>query len=198
MVIELFDRYAHLFEKNGFHLFLVGGSTRDYLLDLPIVDYDFATDATPEEMAKFLPEANLTFSRYGAVSIKPCVFTTLRIEGHYDDYRHPSFIKYVNDPKLDYVRRDFTINAIYLTSKYEILDFCDGVKDLHERVLRFIGNPETRVKEDPLRILRGERFARKYGLRIENDTYLAMNKYRILLNKINPQKIEEEMRKQKK
>lgn len=198
MRIELFDHYAKLFQAHGFRLYLVGGSTRDYLLGLPLTDFDFATDATPDEMMKFVPDANSVFARFGAIKVGHCVFTTFREENDYSDYRHPSFIKYVKTPQEDYIRRDFTINAIYLDQNYSILDYCNGVSDLNNRTLKFIGNPSKRVVEDPLRILRGERFAKKYGLSIENNTIMAMQKYRYLLKNLNQQKIDEELRKQKK
>lgn len=198
MSVELFDQYSKLFREHGFRLYLVGGSTRDYLLELPLVDFDFATDATPDEMMRFLPDANDVFARFGAIKLGHCVFTTFREEKDYADYRHPSFINYVKTPREDYVRRDFTINAIYLDENYNIVDYCGGVVDLKNRILKFIGNPSKRVTEDPLRILRGERFAKKYGLSVENNTMQAMKKYRYLLKNLNQQKIDEELRKQKK
>ena len=195
-----FSSLAKLFNKNGFRLYMVGGTTRDYLLDLDILDYDFATDATPDEMKVFLPEANYTFAKFGTVRVKDddikVDITTFRVEGKYDDRRHPSTIEFVKSIKEDYVRRDFTINAIYIDENYNVIDPCDGIDDLENRIIRFIGNPVKRIKEDPLRILRADRFAKKLNFKIEEKTKKAMQKYHYLLDELNPNKIIEELKKQ--
>ena len=175
---------------------MIGGTSRDFLLNREVLDYDFVTDATPEDMKKFLDNANYHFEKFGTVRIKKdgkhVDITTLRKESGYIDQRHPSKITFTKNLKEDYVRRDFTINAIYIDEKYEIIDFCGGISDLKNKIIRFIGDPETRIEEDPLRILRGERFAYKLGFDIEDKTFEAMNKYRDLLNNLNPEKIKEE------
>ena len=151
------------------------------------------------DMKKFLPEANYHFEKYGSVRIKVdgvhVDITTLRMEEGYSDYRHPSKITYVKEIEKDYVRRDFTINAIYLDEKLNVIDPANGVVDLKNKVIRFIGDPEKRIKEDPLRILRAERFAKKLNFVIEPKSLEATKKYRDLLAKINPEKIKEEIRK---
>ena len=196
---EIFLKLAKLFNDNGFRLYMIGGTTRDYLLKKEVFDYDFVSDATPEEMKKFLLDANFTFAKFGSVKVKVdgvhVDITTLREEGEYLDYRHPSKITYVRDIEKDYVRRDFTINAIYMDEKFNIIDPSNGVEDLNNKVIRFIGDPETRIKEDPLRILRAERFETKLNFIIEDKSLMAIKKYRYLLDKINPEKIKEEMRK---
>jgi tRNA nucleotidyltransferase (CCA-adding enzyme) len=194
--IPLFDELAALFAEKGFRLYMIGGASRDYLLDMPINDFDFVSDATPDDMKQILPEADYTFSKYGSVHFMEAGInvdiTTLRIEGKYLDMRHPSFIKYVKDIKQDYVRRDFTINAIYIDTYYKIHDFCSGINDLNNHIIRFIGDPIIRVQEDPLRILRAERFAKRYDFTIERDTSNAMEKYRYLIDKLQKCKVNEE------
>ena len=194
-----FTSLATLFNKHGFRLYMVGGTTRDYLLDLDILDYDFATDATPDEMKVFLPDANYSFEKFGTVRVKDgevkVDITTFREEGKYLDYRHPSSIKFVKTIKEDYVRRDFTINAIYIDEKFNVIDPCDGIDDLENRIIRFIGNPVKRIKEDPLRILRADRFAKKLNFKIDEKTKKAMMKYHYLLDELNPKKIIEELQK---
>ena len=196
---EIFIKLAELFNSNGYRLYMIGGTTRDYLLGKEVFDYDFVSDATPEEMKSFLKDANYTFAKFGSVKVKVdgvhVDITTLRQEGEYLDYRHPSKITYVKEIEKDYVRRDFTINAIYMDEKFNVIDPSNGVEDLNNKLIRFIGDPEKRIKEDPLRILRAERFAQKLNFVIEEKSLAAIEKYRYLLDKINPEKIKEELRK---
>jgi len=197
----IFASLAQLFRKHGFSLFMIGGTSRDFLLNREVLDYDFATDATPEEMKNFLIDADFTFAKYGTIRFR-CAeenvdIVTLREEGEYLDYRHPESITYVRDIKKDYVRRDFTINAIYIDCDFVIYDFAGGLKDLKDGIIRLIGEPEKRIREDPLRILRAERFADKLHFAIEDKTRAAMEKFRYLLAKVNPDKIREEENKRK-
>lgn len=200
---EIFLKLAKLFNDNGYRLFMIGGTTRDYLLSLDVYDYDFVSDATPEEMKTFLKDGNYTFAKYGSVRLKidgiHIDITTLRVEGEYLDYRHPSYVKYVRTINEDYVRRDFTINAIYIDEQMNVIDPTNlGIKDLENKIIRFIGEPEKRIKEDPLRIIRAERFVKKLNFIIEEKSRLAIEKNRHLLDEINPEKIKEEIRKMNK
>ena len=196
---EIFTKLAKLFNDNGYRLFMIGGTTRDYLLNKEVYDYDFVSDATPEEMSKFLLDANYHFAKFGSVRTKVdgihVDITTLRVEGEYLDSRHPSKIEYVKEIEKDYVRRDFTINAIYMDENFQIIDPSNGTKDLKKGIIRFIGDPTKRIKEDPLRILRAERFAKKLNFVIEPKSLEAIENNRQLLAKINPDKIKEEERK---
>ena len=196
---ELFKFLDKVFKENGFSIFEVGGSVRDELLGLEVFDFDFATDATPEEMIKFLPDANDTFAKYGCIKYKGehgrAEITTFRIEESYDDFRHPNKICFVKSLNEDYKRRDLTINAIYKDINGKIYDPSRGVEDLKNKTIRFIGDPDTRIKEDPLRILRAKRFASKLGFEIESESAKAMEKLAYLLEKLNPEKIKEEERK---
>ena len=196
---EIFTKLAKLFNDNGYRLFMIGGTTRDYLLNKEVYDYDFVSDATPEEMSKFLLDANYHFAKFGSVRTKVdgihVDITTLRVEGEYLDSRHPSKIEYVKEIEKDYVRRDFTINAIYMDENFKIIDPSNGTKDLKKGIIRFIGDPTKRIKEDPLRILRAERFAKKLNFVIEPKSLEAIENNRQLLAKINPDKIKEEERK---
>ena len=199
MNLNIFKKLANLFNENGFSLFIIGGTSRDYLLGLEVLDYDFVSDATPEDMKKFLPDANYHFEKYGSVKVKVdgvhVDITTFRKEEGYLDYRHPSKITYVKTIEEDYIRRDFTINAIYIDKDMQVIDPSGGLNDLKNKTIRFIGDPETRIKEDPLRILRAERFKEKLNFKIEEESLEAINKYRYLLDKLNPEKIKEELRK---
>ena len=198
---ELFNFLNKTFKENGFLIFEVGGSVRDEILGLEVYDFDFATNATPEEMTKFLPDAIDTFAKYGCIKYKGehgrAEITTFRVEEKYDDFRHPAKIRFVKSLEADYLRRDFTINAIYKDIDGKIYDPAGGVEDIKNKLIRFIGEPEKRIKEDPLRILRAKRFAAKLGFEIEYETAKAMEKLSYLLEKLNPDKIKEEERKSK-
>lgn len=189
-----------LFEENGFSLYLVGGTVRDYLLNFPLDDMDVVTDATPEDIKKFLPDASFTFARFGSVSYKTNKkvkfdITTLREEKGYEDGRHPDKIHFVKDLSVDVKRRDFTVNALYMNSKFEVIDYVDGEKDLSNHILRMVGNPELRIKEDPLRIIRALRFSIDYKLSIDKELDLAIRNNISLLEKLNIEKIHQDIRK---
>ena len=198
--LNAFISLADLFDKHGYKLYLVGGTVRDYLLDLPLTDMDAVTDATPIEIIKFLPTADTTFAHLGSLKYKDengvkFDITTLREESGYLDSRHPSKVIFVDDPKDDYQRRDFTVNAMYMDKDLKIYDFCGGQQDLKNRILRMVGNPDQRLKEDPLRILRAIRFHLMYNLKIENSLMEAMRDRFYLLKNLNDAKIESEMSK---
>lgn len=195
----LFLPLQKLYASRGYSLYIVGGTARDLLLGRPFSDRDYVTDATPEEERAFLPAADYTYERYGSIKLKigseEIDITTFRKEEGYQDFRHPGKVTFVKTPKEDYVRRDFTINALYLDYEGKVLDYCGGLADLRNKIIRFVGDPEKRVQEDPLRILRAERFACLLAFTIEKNSQAAIDKYRYLLAELNPAKIKEEERK---
>ncbi len=196
---ELFKYLDKEFRKNGFLIFEVGGSVRDELLGLDVFDYDFATNAKPEEIVKFLPNVNDTFAKFGCIKCKGefgrAEITTFRVEEDYVDFRHPKSIKFVDSLEEDYKRRDFTINAIYKDINGKYYDPSNGIEDLNNKIIRFIGDPAKRVQQEPLRILRAKRFALKLGFTIEHNTQKAIDEFSYLLDKLNPDKIKEEEKK---
>ena len=198
--IEEFQILAKTFKQNGFHLYLVGGTVRDYLLNIDLNDMDAVSDATPSEIKKFLPNVDDTFARLGSLKYKSPSnikfdITTLREESGYLDSRHPSNIKFVKDLSKDFLRRDFTINALYMDDNLNVIDYCSGQIDLANRLLRMIGDPSIRLKEDPLRILRAIRFAISFNLDIEESLYKAMQDNFHLLSQITDAKIRSELNK---
>ena len=198
--LDSFKRLAQLFKDHGYNLYLVGGSVRDYLLNLDINDLDVCTDATPDDIKSFYnEEASYTFSYMGAVTLRfeglRFDLTTLREEGGYDDYRHPSYIKFVKDLSIDVKRRDFTINALYLTSDLKVLDYVDGVNDLNNKLIRMIGDPNKRINEDPLRIIRAIRFSLDYGFKIDDRLETEIRNNIHLLDELNIEKIKQEIKK---
>lgn len=197
--IEKYQNLSKLFQQHGFQLFLVGGTVRDYLLKRELTDMDAVTDATPEDMKNFLIDADFTFMKFGSIKYHflglKFDITTLREENGYFDSRHPEKIRFVKDLSVDVKRRDFTINGLYLNDKIEVIDFVGGTLDLNNHLLRCIGDPDIRIKEDPLRIIRALRFMIDFDLSLDESLKTAINDNILLLNKINPLKIKEDIKK---
>ena len=196
--IKEFQQLAQLFKSHGFNLFLTGGTVRDYLLNKELMDMDAVTDATPFEVISFLSNVDTTFAHLGSLKYKnengiKFDITTLREESSYLDSRHPSKITFVKDLKIDYLRRDFTINAMYMDAELNVIDYSSGQKDLSNHILRMVGDPDTRLKEDPLRILRAIRFALMFNLVIEPSLFEAMRDRFYLLSNITDAKIRSEI-----
>jgi len=200
-VTNIFLKLAKLFKQNGFELYLVGGSARDYILGRDTEDLDLATDALVEDMLKIIPQTynvRTPFKKYGNIKISfdsiQVDITTLREESDYDDSRHPSKITFVKELEKDSNRRDFTINALYLDSTLKsIFDYHDGVDDLVSFRIKMIGDPKTRIKEDPLRIIRALRFALKLNFTIEPELDEILRSSITLLKKLTPQKVDDEI-----
>lgn len=198
--INEFKQLAALFNKYGYRLYLVGGTVRDYLLNKPLDDMDAVSGAKPDEIISFLPNVDKTFARLGSLKYKSpngikFDITTLRQESGYLDSRHPSEIVFVKDLKIDYQRRDFTVNAMYLDEELKVIDYADGQKDLQNKLLKMVGNPDIRLKEDPLRILRAIRFALVLDFKIDDDLLKAMKENFNLLRNITDAKIRSELNK---
>lgn len=198
MTLDYFFEIANIFEKNGFSLFLTGGSVRDFLLYGKFDDMDLVTNANLKEMQVFLnfkSEYEKFQSGKFIYKNKEIDITTLRKEEEYNDFRHPKNIIFVNSPKEEYLRRDFTINALYMNKDGKILDYCHGQKDLNIGLIKMIGNPIKRFKEDPLRILRALRFAYILKFKIDPLIVEAIKKNKHLIKHLNYQKVIEELNK---
>lgn len=194
-VLELFK----IFDKNGFQLFIVGGVVRDLLLGREITDWDFTTDATPEEILKLLPEG-FSNNKFGTVGLNTSVgileITTMRKEGEYSDNRHPNEVSWTKKIEEDLRRRDFTINAMALElkkNKFVIIDNFNGKKDLNDKLIRAVGNPDKRFKEDALRLMRAIRFATQLAFDIEEKTFEAIKETAPLLDKISWERKRDEL-----
>jgi tRNA nucleotidyltransferase/poly(A) polymerase len=186
--------------KNPFYF--VGGTVRDELLNRPYTDIDISTPYLPSELAQYLKDEesfSLAFARFGTLSFRlgenEVTFTTMRKEGEYTDHRHPKKIEFVKDPADDALRRDFTVNAMYLSPELVLLDPLSGKKDLDSKVLRMVGDPMIRLKEDPLRILRAYRFQEELGFSFDPELEDALNREFPLLKEIRKEKIEMELAK---
>lgn len=199
---DLFGIYLKLnevFVSNGFSLYIVGGAVRNYILGLDVDDIDICGNALIEDIEKFNLDIDVTFKKYGCVKIKfdNIVFdyTSLRSEKKYLDYRHPDEITFVSDIHQDFLRRDFTINGLYIDKNKKVIDFSCGIDDLKYHLIRMIGNPDKRLVEDPLRILRAVRFSLVYDFDIEESLYFAILKNSYLLDNLNKEKIKQEINK---
>jgi tRNA nucleotidyltransferase (CCA-adding enzyme) len=199
MNLNPFLTLAKKFQQHGFQVWMVGGTSRDYLLGLPLEDFDLTTDALPSAMQHIIPDANFRFAHYGTVQLIEDNYkidiTTLRQESLYKDKRHPQSISFVKEPVLDYLRRDLTINAIYIDVQLKVIDFVNGKGDLDNKTLRMIGDPYLRLQEDPLRILRVIRFQHRFGFKQDLLLAKALNQSIPLLDYLNPQKVRQEIKK---
>jgi len=178
--------------------YFVGGCVRDILLGLAPEDYDISTSCRPKEVLKIFPNSDRIGIRYGVIGIKSgqgykFQIATFRRDDTQSDGRRPKRI-FFSDLTGDSARRDFTINAIYLDPiNQELADPQHGVSDLEQRVLRIIGNPIRRLREDYLRILRAIRFASRFNLEIEKKSFEAIKKATPLVGKISPDRILDEL-----
>ena len=183
----------------GFPAYAVGGCVRDTQLGLPVHDYDLCTSATPDQIAEVFSQFPLVRigEKHGTIGviIDGTVYeiTTFRTEGDYNDNRHPSWVSFVDDLEQDLARRDFTINAMAYSPVSGLQDPWHGTTDLKKKILRAVGEPEQRFKEDALRILRGVRFAIRYDLTPDAKTKKAMLAQAPLMSKLARERVFDEL-----
>lgn len=196
---EIYNIY-NKFLKAGFAVFLVGGVVRDIFLKRPLNDWDLTTDATPEEILRTFPEGFYE-NIFGTVGIKIetgiVEVTTMRKEGKYKDLRHPIEVAWTKNIEEDLARRDFTINAMALEindrAKPIIIDIFNGQSDLKEKLIRAVGNPDTRFTEDALRLIRAIRFSAQLNFEIEEKTLESIKRNSALIKNISWERIRDEL-----
>lgn len=177
---ENIQNCINLLENAGFAAYAVGGCVRDACLGLTPHDYDLCTSALPQETEAVFRAYRLVLAgeKHGTVTVitdgGPVEITTFRTEGGYRDNRHPDWVEFLSDIEGDLARRDFTVNAMAYSPKRGFADPFGGRADLENHILRAVGDPVTRFREDSLRILRGVRFAARFGLTPEENTLNAM------------------------
>ncbi|MHA2250423.1 MAG: CCA tRNA nucleotidyltransferase [Candidatus Kariarchaeaceae archaeon] len=189
-------------ENKGHSVFIVGGSIRDFLNNQTSKDFDLATSATPAEIKKvFSANKILDYGeKHGTISIlrkgKVYEITTFREEEGYSDGRRPDKVTFVKDLKSDLSRRDFTINALAADKEGKIVDYFEGLSDFQNKLIRAVGNPTSRIKEDSLRMLRAIRFSTRLGFSIEKSTMQAIkeNSHLIIQHKISGERIITELK----
>lgn len=183
--------------ENGFDSYVVGGCVRDFLLGKPVSDTDIATSALPIETEKILRSKHIkvieTGIKHGTVTAvidkTPYEITTFRTDGEYMDSRRPESVEFVRDIKEDLKRRDFTVNAMAYNESAGLIDLFGGRRDLENKVIRAVGDPDKRFKEDALRIMRALRFSAVLGFEIEENTKKALFENRFLLKNIAAERI---------
>ena len=195
----------NIFDREWTPIYLVGGCVRDMLLGATPKDYDFTVETTPENIENILRLYHIPFNamsaKYGTIVARigneEYEITSTRKEADYVDNRHPEEVIFGVSIEEDLKRRDFTINAMAMDSKGNIIDSFDGNKcfDLENHLIKTVGNPETRFKEDPLRIMRALRFSITKGFQLDAATQKAMVDCKDMLNNISKERITAELRK---
>ncbi len=187
------------FDKKGFEIYIVGGAVRDIITGRITNDWDFTTNATPEEILEIVP-GGLYNNEFGTVFTpnpedgeRPHEITTFRKEEGYEDYRHPNKITWGKTLEEDLSRRDFTINALALNHNLKLIDLYQGEKDLKNKMIKAVRDPNERFSEDALRMMRAIRIASELGFSIEEKTFDAIKKNSKLINKIAKERVKEEL-----
>lgn len=186
------------FQDNNFEIYIVGGAVRDLLMGRQVNDWDFTTNATPEEILKILPDGFYD-NVFGTVGLSiegydnPFEITTYRTEQGYTDARHPDKVIWGKTLSDDVSRRDFTINALALDLNLKIVDLFNGQKDIDAKIIRAVGDANQRFSEDALRMMRAVRIATELGFKIEENTFDAIKKNASLIQKIANERIKEEL-----
>lgn len=187
----------------GFSAYVVGGCVRDYFLGNQTSDTDITTSAKPYEVEKILADKNIkvveTGLKHGTVTAvidkTPLEITTFRADGEYRDSRHPQNVEFVADIEQDLKRRDFTVNAMAYNDERGLVDLFGGREDIENRIIRTVGEPDARFKEDALRIMRALRFSSVLGFEIEEKTKKSIFDNMYLLENISAERIFSELSK---
>ena len=191
------DRIITILQNHGYEAYAVGGCVRDSVLGRVPEDWDITTSAAPEETKALFSKTFDTGIEHGTVTVlmggEGFEVTTYRIDGEYEDGRHPKEVTFTRNLKEDLQRRDFTINAMAYNEKDGLVDVFGGIRDLRANVIRCVGNAMERFSEDALRILRGIRFAAQLGFEMEDETKRAMGELAPALGKISAERIQAEL-----
>lgn len=184
-------------QEHGYGAYAVGGCVRDSLLGREPGDWDITTSASPDETKKLFARTVDTGIEHGTVTVllgkEGFEVTTYRIDGKYEDSRHPTEVIFTRNLREDLLRRDFTINAMAYNDTEGIVDIFGGMDDLKRKIIRCVGNARERFGEDALRIMRGVRFAAQLGFSLEKETKEAMTELAPTLEKISAERIQTEL-----
>lgn len=185
--------------ENGYEAYAVGGCVRDSILGRVPGDWDITTSALPMQVKGLFCRTVDTGIQHGTVTVmlgrNGYEVTTYRIDGKYEDSRHPESVEFTPKLEEDLKRRDFTINAMAYNDEHGIVDIFDGVGDLQRKIIRCVGNAHDRFDEDALRILRAVRFSAQLGFGIEENTARAAKELAVNLKKISSERIHMEFNK---
>lgn len=193
------EKILQKLNEGGFEAYIVGGCVRDCLLKRVPQDWDITTSAEPGDVKKLFSKTYDTGLQHGTVTVvwegSHYEVTTYRIEGEYDDCRHPNTVLFTKNLKQDLQRRDFTVNAMAYHPQKGLQDPFLGQQDLQKKIIRGVGNPKERFEEDALRMLRALRFSAQLGFDIEEQTYLALQQQKSNLRHISAERIQQELEK---
>ena len=193
------DTAINLLQSAGFEAYAVGGCVRDSLLGKTPNDWDITTSAKPEDMKSVFADFRCidTGIKHGTVTVvidgEPLEITTFRLDGEYEDNRHPKSVTFTSNLGADLGRRDFTVNAMAYSKMTGTVDLFGGQNDLKNGIIRCVGDPDRRFNEDALRILRALRFASTLDFEIEEKTAQSLLKNRALLGNISEERIAKEL-----
>ncbi len=186
-------------EEAGYEAYAVGGCVRDSLLGRAPSDWDITTSARPEEVKRLFKRTVDTGLAHGTVTVlwqgSGYEVTTYRVDGEYEDGRHPKEVAFTGELREDLGRRDFTVNAMAYNEKKGLVDIFGGQKDLEEGVIRCVGEADERFGEDALRIMRAVRFSAQLGFSIEKKTGEAIRRHAACLEKVSAERIQVELTK---
>lgn len=184
-------------ENAGYEAYAVGGCVRDSVLGRIPQDWDITTSAKPQEVKRLFSHTIDTGIRHGTVTVmlqkEGFEVTTYRIDGEYEDARHPKEVTYTANLLEDLKRRDFTINAMAYNESHGLVDAFDGIGDLERKVIRCVGDAKERFTEDALRMLRALRFAAQLGFTVEEQTFAAIRHLAPTIEKISAERIQTEL-----
>ncbi len=194
---------SNTFVDDDFEIYVVGGAVRDLLMGRAVTDWDFTTNATPQEIQKLIPDSYYN-NAYGTVGVKPKnidfkphEITTFRSEQGYSDKRRPDSVTWGSSLTEDLERRDFTVNAIALRyaqgkQDYELVDPFGGQEDIKNKIIRAVGDPLARFNEDALRMMRAIRIASELGFQIEEKTFDAIKMHAASIRQIAMERVRDE------
>lgn len=199
--LDLYRDILLSLNEHDYQAYFVGGCVRNVLFKRTFDDVDIATDAPIELLKKLFSNyddficdkkfLNVSFTH----QTREITITPFRIEGEYIKYRYPSTVTPTDDIQLDALRRDFTMNAIYIDADNDILDFFNGVENINERRLVSVKNADRSLSEDALRILRALRFMVVYDLRLDDDLDDAITTHASLVHRLSRKTLDKEIRK---
>jgi putative nucleotidyltransferase with HDIG domain len=195
---DLANHIIRQLREHDYQALLVGGCVRDLLLGREPKDYDVATDARPDGIVAIFPRSGLVGAQFGVVLVREEDATvevaTFRSDLDYRDGRRPDGVRFESSPREDALRRDFTINGLFLDPiSGDWFDYVGGMADLENRIIRAIGDPGIRFQEDHLRLIRAVRFAARLGFRIEAGTLAAMRQLAPAIQRVAPERVRDEL-----
>jgi poly(A) polymerase len=182
----------------GHQAYLVGGCVRDLLLGAEPKDFDVSTDARPARIMELFPQSGQVGAHFGVVLVRDArsqvEVATFRSDHDYADGRRPASVHFESDPREDVLRRDFTINGLMMEADTgKVLDYVGGRADLERHMVRAIGDPDARFREDHLRLLRAVRFAARLGFEIDAATFEAIVRHHALILKVAAERVRDEL-----